>query len=254
MNLHRARAWIRYIGEVRSPYRIHSPFIYNLATAVLRNRSDLREHPEIERARQHLLSDPGSLEREDYGSGDSGVVAVGAFTKRTAVSARTGRLLFRLTKHLRPNTMLELGTGVGLSTMYMSTGHPGGRCITLEGCPDTARLAIERLRLAQVRAEVRTGPFDETLPHALAELGPIDFAFIDGNHRARPTLDYFNSISQRCHEGSCVVLHDIHWSGEMGYAWNVIRADDRVSVSVDLFDLGLAFFRNQAKQHFVLRW
>jgi hypothetical protein len=130
----------------------------------------------------------------------------------------------------------------------MTSGREA-RCLSLEGCPATARIAVETIGSG---AEVRVGPFDETLPAALAELGRVDFAFVDGNHREEPTLDYFNQIVGHVGETSCLVFHDIHWSRGMEAAWRRIVSDERVTVSIDLFDVGLVFFRDQAKEHFVL--
>lgn len=143
---------------------------------------------------------------------------------------------------------------MGLSTLHMMLGCPEARCITLEGCPETAKVALEQFRLIGLTPEVKAGPFHETLPAVLNQMTTIDFAFIDGNHRERPTLDYFTMIAERCHSRSCLVLHDIHWSAEMASAWKTIAADQRATVTIDLFDLGLVFFREQAKEGFVLRW
>jgi hypothetical protein len=101
---------------------------------------------------------------------------------------------------------------------------------------------------------MRTGHFDITLPIALSDLATVDFAFVDGYHRERPTIDYYRMISEHCRESSCIAIHDIYWSSEMTYAWNIITEDPRATVTIDLFDMGLVFFRKQAKEHFVLRW
>jgi len=157
-------------------------------------------------------------------------------------------------RYLEPDSILELGTGSGLSTAYMMLATPGVRCITLEGCSETARLASQQFQTEGINAEVIVGPFDKTLPGSLAQLHPIEFAFIDGNHRHRHTVGYFRLLIQHCHERSCLAFHDIHWSREMSRAWKTIIADERVTMSIDLFDVGLVFFPEQSKEHFVLRW
>jgi predicted O-methyltransferase YrrM len=84
----------------------------------------------------------------------------------------------------------------------------------------------------------------------------IDLAFIDGNHRKEPTLRYFETILPKTHEGSCIVFDDIHWSSEMEEAWELIRKDERVKLSIDLFFIGIVFFRTEfrEKQHFSIRY
>jgi len=81
-------------------------------------------------------------------------------------------------------------------------------------------------------------------------------AFIDGNHRKAPTLDYFNKIMHKTNEYSCIVFDDIHWSREMEEAWEEIKRDDRVKLSIDLFFVGIVFFRKSflEKQDFMIRF
>ena len=57
------------------------------------------------------------------------------------------------------------------------------------------------------------------------------------------------------HEGTVFIFDDIHWSKEMEEAWNEIKQDSRVTISIDLFKIGIVFFRKgQVKQDFVLRF
>jgi predicted O-methyltransferase YrrM len=100
------------------------------------------------------------------------------------------------------------------------------------------------------------GNLDDTLAPTLAALsGPIDFVFFDGNHRYEPTLRYFELCLTRRTDQSVFVFDDIHWSAEMDRAWEAIKSHPEVMLTVDLFYMGLVFFRkNQPKQHFSLRF
>ena len=99
------------------------------------------------------------------------------------------------------------------------------------------------------------GNIDHTLAPALAALAqPVDFAFFDGNHRYEPTLHYFELCLAHRTDDSVFVFDDIHWSADMERAWETIKAHPEVMLTVDLFYIGLVFFRkNQPKQHFWLR-
>ena len=60
---------------------------------------------------------------------------------------------------------------------------------------------------------------------------------------------------QKAHNDSLFVFDDVHWSAEMEMAWAYIKAHPSVTVTIDLFAVGLVFFRKQQpKQNFVLRW
>lgn len=77
--------------------------------------------------------------------------------------------------------------------------------------------------------------------------------FFDGNHQEEATLQYFEACLKKTNEDSIFVFDDIHWSSGMTAAWNKIKAHPQVSISIDLFQLGILFFRKgQAKEDFVL--
>ncbi|HNR16193.1 MAG TPA: SAM-dependent methyltransferase, partial [Chitinophagaceae bacterium] len=84
----------------------------------------------------------------------------------------------------------------------------------------------------------------------------IDFAFIDGNHRQEPTERYFNQLLPKMHHESILVFDDIHWSSEMEQVWKTIKDHPSVRCTVDLFFIGVVFFRDEfrEKQHFSIRF
>ena len=99
------------------------------------------------------------------------------------------------------------------------------------------------------------GNFDDTLAAVIAEQSKLDFVFIDGNHRKDATLNYFNLCLPKVHEDSVIIFDDIYWSKGMAQAWEHIKAHPDVSVTIDLFWIGLVFFRSgQAKQDFKIRF
>ncbi|MBL7826756.1 MAG: class I SAM-dependent methyltransferase, partial [Saprospiraceae bacterium] len=171
------------------------------------------------------------------------------------------RMLFRLADWAHPASILEIGTSVGISTMYLASGALGAKTISLEGCPETAqvaRLNLEMLGLER-KVQVITGDFQETLPQALRELGQPDLVFIDGNHRRQATLAYFETCLAQAYEYTVFVFDDMHGTPEMAAAWEQIQAHPRVTMTVDFFDLSLAFINSdfKEKQHFKIvpsRW
>ena len=103
--------------------------------------------------------------------------------------------------------------------------------------------------------EQHVGNFDDVLPKILSEKEKIDFVFFDGNHRKEPTLNYFRQCLDKVHEGSVFIFDDIYWSLEMKEAWSEIKMNEQVTVTLDLFYLGIVFFRKeQVKQHFIIRY
>ena len=87
------------------------------------------------------------------------------------------------------------------------------------------------------------GNMDETLSAYLGNATGIDMAFIDGNHRKEPTLEYFRLLLERSNADAVFVFDDIHWSREMEDAWEEIKLQQKVAVTIDLFFMGIAFVK-----------
>ena len=153
-----------------------------------------------------------------------------------------------------------MGTSLGISSLYQAYAARDSKMLSLEGCPSTAGIArsnFERLKMRNI--QLRVGEFGTTLPLAIKELGAVDYVFFDGNHRKEPTLKYFEQCLTHANADSVFVFDDIYWSTEMIEAWEAIKQHPKVTLSLDLFFLGIVFFRNEQKQkeHFKLlpsRW
>jgi predicted O-methyltransferase YrrM len=166
---------------------------------------------------------------------------------RTAVSPDRAHLLFALVRTIAPRRGLEMGSGIGISALYLAAAlelNGDGHLLTMEGAEDRAELAgrhVERLGLRR-RVTVRVGTFARTLDAVLAE-GPVDLAFVDGHHKEEPTVDYFERIVAGADGEVVLVFDDIAWSWGMRRAWRRIVADARVVVSADLGHVGIAVAR-----------
>ncbi len=242
-------------------HRIHSPFVFDFVTNVLNDNRSFYCYETIELLRQKLKQNKTILTIEDFGAGSHlhnyKQRSVSSIARSAVKPKKWSRLLFRMVNYYQPETILELGTSLGVTTCYLASAKNNANLITMEGATAVAVIAkqnFEWLRLQNIK--LITGNFDETLPSVLKGLFFADFAFVDGNHRKIPTLNYFNLLLQKVNEQSIFVFDDIHWSDDMEEAWNEIKQHDAVTVSIDLFFIGIVFFRkeNKAKQHFIIRF
>ncbi len=240
---------------------IHSPFVFDFVKNVLNDKKIYDVYHNIEALRRQLLHDDRILEVQDMGAGS--VVSkhkrrkISDITRFAVKPKKFGQLLFRIIKHYHPKTIVELGTSLGITTSYLALATIQGSVITLEGAPaiaDVARTNFEKLAIDNV--QIREGNFDDTLPDALSGINTLDFAFIDGNHRKEPTIQYFERFLNKINNASILIFDDIHWSSEMEEAWETIKTHSCVTLSIDLFFVGLVFFRNdfKIKQHFVINF
>lgn len=260
-NVHMAGQFLRYQVRALSRYELHSPFLFDLEEKVLHDKRHFYAFDEIEYRRELLLAEDQTISVSDFGAGShvhkSPERRVSDIAKTSLITPHFGQMLYRLVQYLQPVTLLEMGTSLGISSLYMAKAVPGAQLITLEGSSAIAQIARKQhIALDAKNITIMEGEFNATLPSALNALKKIDLAFIDGNHRFEPTVAYFESIYPYLHEHSVLVFDDIHWSTGMDKAWNVIKSDARVTCSIDLFYKGIIAFRPEFRQpqHVVLRY
>jgi predicted O-methyltransferase YrrM len=181
---------------------------------------------------------------------------VGQIAATSSKKAAEGRILYNLSAYVKPSVILELGTSFGISTMYLKLGNPSARIITIEGCPEIASIAVNNFRKNNMAdVEVIVGSFDEVLPGLIHSGLLPDMVFVDGNHGYNATLRYFEILLPLMKNDSLMIFDDIHWSDEMELAWREIEQSPDVSVTVDLFHLGLVFFKKElSRQNFTIMY
>ena len=158
--------------------------------------------------------------------------------------------------NFQPETGLELGTSLGISSAYIAKANATSSFTTIVGCSEIAAIAKENFASLNIKnVQQIIGNFDDELPKYLNRTEKLDFVFFDGNHRKEPTLNYFKQCLAKANDNSVFVFDDIYWSSEMKEAWTEIKKHERVTVTIDLFFLGIVFFRKeQARQDFILRF
>ena len=239
---------------------IHSPFVFSFIKDVLNDKTRYPEYKEIEELRRKLLADNTPVPLEDYGAGSfagHGSRSVSTITSLAAKSPKYAALLFRIVKYYKPHYILELGTSLGISTAYLAAADKNSVVVSGEGnfvVASKAKNNLESLGLYNTR--IVTGNFDNTLPEMVAAIPRVDLAFIDGNHREKPTVKYFHELLSKVSGSSVLIFDDIHWSEEMEAAWKYIKNHESVMLTIDLFFIGLVFVRPEfkVKQHFAIRF
>ena len=237
-------------------HSIHSPFFFKLYQSLtLFLRKNRKGNLLIEEDRSAFLSSHQRIKRVDFGAGsrwDKGQMEHVAHIAKRATTPVKFSLLYQFLCMSTPGqTVLDLGTSLGINTAYLASVTKG-RLYSFEG--DPALVLLSRSHLNRFNnIKYITGNLDETLTNALENLGRIDFVLVDANHRYQPTMDYFKKIAPKLHQNSIMVIADIHWSKGMRKAWDEIRSLPSVSSSIDFFECGVLFFNPQeVKNDYIL--
>ena len=240
---------------------IHSPFVFEFIKYVLNDKKQYECYEKIEPVRKKMLNDNDTIAVEDFGAGSAVIKTNTRVISKVAASSlkpkKYAQLLYRIVKYYQPHNIVELGTSFGISSSYLASGNSASTVYTLEGASSIAAIAkqnFESLDLKNIK--LLQGSFDKTLPQLFLSIQKIDLAFIDGNHRKEPTLEYFSKLVSHSTSSTILILDDIHWSIGMEEAWATIQQHPSITLTIDLFFMGLVFVNPdfKVKQQFQIRF
>jgi len=246
----RSVKYLKYIliSRHRRGHGIHSPFVFDLVSRVFRNKIDPEIVFKVERIRKEMVADRRIIKVHDLGSrselSKEYLRRVSDIAKKSPVNGKYCRLLSNMAAEFGNPLIIELGTSLGISAMYLAGSCKDSQLITIEGCQATAAIAKQNFLEAGIsNIKLMAGSFEDVLPGILGSGLKPGLVFIDGNHRKVPLINYFNQIAETSDSKTVVVVDDISYSREMNEAWNEIKIHKKVSVSVDIHRMGILFFR-----------
>lgn len=255
--MHQLIQYLSYWLNAVNAHSLQSPFIYDLYTNTIRSKSQHEETSQIEVLRNKLISSNLWIDVESYGA--SSRVAngrkrpVNKIAKHGINPLKTNLLLWRLINYFDLKTIVELGTAFGINTLHLSQ-NKNTSITSFEGCNNTADIAQSNFdSLNRKNIKLVRGNLDDTLRAFCDITRKVDFVFFDANHRYSPTVNYFELLSKRTHDKTIFVFDDIHWSKEMTKAWKEIHQSPMVTLSIDLYQLGIIMFMpTLPKQHYTI--
>ena len=255
--MHQIKAYIKFLIKSTNQHGVHSPFVYNLITKCFYDKSKYGEYNSILSYKKELLKNKSKINVTDLGVGshvsNKKERNVSEIAKNAGTTNKRARLLYRLVTYFKPNSILELGTSLGIATHAMSLANPKASITTIEGCPNISEFTKAKFEIHKLKnINLITGHFNGEIQNLKPKT--FELIFFDGNHQKEATLNYFESLLQTAHNDSVFIFDDIYWSKDMTEAWETIKQHPKVTITIDTFYWGIIFFRKeQLKEHFVIR-
>lgn len=261
MNFSLIAKYINYRLSSFTEHDLHSPFLYNFYMELIKNKYPYKDFEELNPIRETLEHNHQEIDVTDLGAGSKALSShrrkVSDIARKGIAQKKQAEFLYRLLNKFNPKNVVELGTSIGLTSLYFSKVISKSTIYTIEGCPNLFQFSKQLFKEHSANNIISiNGNFNTELPALLNKLPQLDFLYVDGNHTYEATMHYFNLALEKKHAGTILVFDDIYWSEGMEKAWKEICSHPEVRVSMDLFQFGIVFFRteNKEKEHFVLRF
>jgi len=181
---------------------------------------------------------------------------------KASTLGKYGKVLTMIAKYFAPKMVLELGTCIGVSAMYIAGGLEVVNDLKYslfsveasKSLTDIAKANLRKFGLDERRCHLINDYFENVLPGFSSENDLIDFVFLDGSHTYEATLKYFSWLLDNMRPGGIMMFDDIRWSSGMFRAWKDICDHKDIAVSVDLGAIGLCVVKYDhsidSKKHF----
>jgi hypothetical protein len=140
------------------------------------------------------------------------------------------RLLFRLANYFSPSVILELGSNWGIHTAYLSAASQDAVLINISDA--------------------------QALPDVVKSHPQVDCVLINPDFPAASLDTCIAQLIPVMEEHSVLILAEPHQHTEQEAIWQQLQDHPSVTLTVDLFALGMVFFRKEqkVKQHFRIRF
>jgi len=188
-------------------HSIHSPFAYDLITNILRSPYSYYAFHDIEK----VLTEYG-LEMN--------------------LITEFNHLSYRLVHHFKAKTILEINSGIGVNTLFLTAPAADIHCTCLE--VDAEEVAIAK------GLQKKYGMNSKIIPMLPAgEKKRYDAIFVNLKEKNQISID---TLMQHSHENSFWMFYPLNsrWSKQF---WRNIVKDERARITFDMKNRGIVFLR-----------
>lgn len=196
--------YLKYLFVSKTKHSVHSPFVYDLVTNVLNDKSYKQEYSKIRNL------------------------------NASTINSKHLKLIYRIINRYKLENILEIGDSKHLNRIFLSNIQPKANVFF---------------------CNVKTNEISEIKTQNNIQTESFDFAFYDIKNNDSLTLSEFINHLKYFHNNSIVAVNNIHKSKEIEEVWRKIITQKEVTISIDLFFIGLVFFRKeQVKENFIIRF
>lgn len=211
-----SRTGLKFLYKIRHHrgHGIHSPFVYNLIRKVIEEKTPYYAYSDLQ---EFINNSPIPRPRIN----------------------KYNKLSFRLINYFGAKHILEIGSGEGINTLFLTAPALSIECTCVE--PSTDKYNIARKVLYYWRRKI-TLLNQKELPSLDKKQ---DCIFIDLKNYItidEGIIDYLASVS---HENTFIVVKGIRTNKRCRALWNKVANMKERTAMLDLFNIGIIFFNKK---------
>ena len=202
--------------------------------------------------RNEVLSDNTEIKIKDFGAGSQ---KLGKETRKIKNIAKIsgsklnfGLFIQKLIKTFEIKSALEMGTSVGIATIFMSYASENIQIDGIEACPETANYLKSKIKERNIKnINIYNNDFDSVFENQELNNKTYDLIYIDGNHRGEYLLKYFKILKEKhCSTPCIIIVDDINWSNDMFEAWRELTKTNNATF-LNFYRFGVIFLGHNLK-------
>lgn len=231
-----------YKFKSTNEHGVHSPFVFDLVTNVVYNNKDYYCYKTIEAQRKILLDSTAV----------AGSLRVGELAKKM-LDEKYSKLLFRLVNYFQPNSIVLITDELGIDTAYVASVSERLKVFSFQGDKELQKITASNLKQLKLKNVTSLEEPSIGLPNMLKQLDILDFVVIHQKTKEE-VLSVFYQCLENANKSTVFVISNVGLP-EISGAWEEIKNNNQVTVTIDLFYMGIVFLRKeQVKEHFLIRY
>lgn len=157
------------------------------------------------------------------------------------------RLLFRITDYYQPKNILLIDETLGITTSYIALANTSASVYSYFS---------EANNIEKAKAVVSACKADNCLfATNITEKKQYDLVYVNAQNNVQLN-DALQQVLPLLHPQSILIINNISSSKEIETQWLQLQTDSAVTLTINLFQIRLVFFRpeNKMAQHFTIRF
>jgi Predicted O-methyltransferase len=142
--------WLNAVDE----HSVHSPFFFDFHQKVIRSEDQAEGTKKIEEVRANLLKNQTEVDYRDVGSASKHFKTTRRKLSDIAATSllpeKWAQLLYRIARYNESKKIVELGTSMGLTSLYLSRA-PKSVVYTFEGNPSMVNVALTHFEAFEIK-------------------------------------------------------------------------------------------------------